>query len=353
MSDLFQGMEYVRAYIDDLLILSKGDWNDHIHKLDRVLTKLSEAGLKVSCEKSFFGRIKTEYLGFWITRDCRRPQNKKVEAIHNIQVPTTRRQLRRFIGMVNYYRDFWPRRSDLMASLTKLCSKTVPWKWTAVEQKAFVNLKKMISKEVLLAYPDFNKQFEIYTDASDLQLGAVISQGGRPIAFYLRKLSDAKTRYTTGKCGLLSIVETLKEVGNILLGQRIVVYTDHKNLTCKNHNSNRVMRWRSPLEEYGPDIQHSPGKHNIVADALSRLDINSAKLLNEIRFSHAMSFDETNYEIDELAHLYTVDKPPDDLYPLKYSLIDKYQQKDPLILNKLRKISILQRLFVEAERSGS
>ena len=103
-----------------------------------------------------------------------RPQTKKVEAIHNIQPPTIRRQLRRFIGMINYYRDMWPRRSDLMAPLTRLCSKTVPFKWTAVEQKAFVNLKRIISKETLLAYPDFNKPFEIHTDASDLQLGAVI-----------------------------------------------------------------------------------------------------------------------------------------------------------------------------------
>ena len=129
--------------------------------------------------------------------------------------------------MVNYYRDFWPRRSDLMAPLSRLCSKTVPWKWTAVEQKAFANLKKIISKEVLLAYPDFSKPFEIHTDASDLQLGSVISQGGRPIAFYSRKLSDAQTRYTTQERELLSIVETLKEFRNILLGQRITVYTDH------------------------------------------------------------------------------------------------------------------------------
>ena len=83
----------------------------------------------------FFGRTETEYLGFWITRHNVRPQAKKVEAIHNIQVPKTRKQLRRFIGMINYYRDMWPRRSDLLAPLTKLTSKTVPWKWTAVEQK--------------------------------------------------------------------------------------------------------------------------------------------------------------------------------------------------------------------------
>ena len=151
-----------------------------------------------------------------------------------MKVPTTKRQLRRFIGMLNYYRDMWPRRADLLAPLSRLTSKTVPWKWTAVEQKAFTDLKKIISKETLLTYPDFNKPFDIHTDASDKQLGSIISQNGRPIAFYTRKLSATQMRYTVGERELLSIVETLKEFRNILFGHEITVYTDHKNLTCKN-----------------------------------------------------------------------------------------------------------------------
>ena len=208
-----------------------------------------------------------------------------MEAIHNIQIPKTRKQLRRFIGMINYYRDMWPRRSDLLAPLTKLKSKTVPWKWTAVEQKAFEDMKKVITKETMLTYPNFNKPFDIHTDASDVQLGAVISQEGKPIAFYSRKLNSAQARYTVGERELLSIVETLKEFRNILLGQSIKVYTDHKNLTCKNYNSDRVMRWRLLIEEFGPELIHLPGKHNIVADALSRLDTNPAELLNALETS--------------------------------------------------------------------
>jgi hypothetical protein len=130
----------------------------------------------------------------------------------------------------------------------------------------FQYYEKIISKEVLLAYPDFNQEFVIHTDASHTQLGAVISQKGRPIAFYSRKLKPEQTRYTTTERELLSIVETLKEFRNILLGQKIVVYTDHKNLTCKNFNTERVMRWRLVLEQYGPELRHVPGEHNIVAD---------------------------------------------------------------------------------------
>ena len=129
--------------------------------------------------------------------------------------------------MVNYYRDSWFRRSDLLAPLTKLTGKTSIWQWTDVHQKAFDDIKKVIAREVLLAYPNFNKPFEIHTDASDYQLGSVVSQDNKPIAFFSRKLNKAQRNYTVTEKELLAIVETLKEFRNILLGQNIVVFTDH------------------------------------------------------------------------------------------------------------------------------
>ena len=100
----------------------------------------------------------------------------------------------------------------------------------------------MIAKETLLTYPDFSKPFHLHTDASKIQLGAHIMQEEKPIAFFSRKLHPAQTRYTTTERELLSIVETLKELRTILLGQQIIVHTDHQNLTYKNFNSDRVMR---------------------------------------------------------------------------------------------------------------
>ena len=93
----------------------------------------------------------------------------------------------------------------------------------------------------MLAYPDFSKPLQIHTDASHHQLGAVTSQEGKPIAFHSRKLNDAQTRYTTTERELLSVVETLKEHRNILMGHRIEVFTDHKNLTYKQFNTEQVM----------------------------------------------------------------------------------------------------------------
>ena len=99
---------------------------------------------------------------------------------------------------------------------------------------------KVLGREVMLSYPDFSKPFEIHMDASKTQLGAVISQGGKPIAFYSLKLNPAQTRYTTTERELLAIVKTMKEYKNILFGYKIIVYTDHLNLTHKQFNTDRV-----------------------------------------------------------------------------------------------------------------
>ena len=236
MSELMFGLEFARAYLDDLLVVSKDTFESHLKHLEEVFTRLASAGLKINASKSHFCCDELEYLGYLINRRGVRPTLKKVEAIMKIDAPKTRKQLRSFIGMVNYYRDMWPQTSHLLAPLCSLTSSTAKWDWTEQCQKAFEDMKKLIAKETLLTYPNFNKTFEIHTDASKVQLGACISQEGRPVAFYSRKLNPAQTRYTTTERELLSIVETLQESRNILLGQQIIVHTDHANLTYKNFN---------------------------------------------------------------------------------------------------------------------
>ena len=211
-------------------------------KLGTVLDKLQKSGFKVNTGKSFFTKDNLEYLGFKITRNGIMPLPDKVQAIQNIAVPKTKKQLRSFIGIINYYRDMWIHRSEILAPLTSMTSKQAKWNWDSKCQKSFDAIKKIVSRETLLSYPNFNEPFEIHTDASKQQLGAVISQNKQPIAFYSRKLNPAQVNYTTTERELLSIVETLKEFRNILLGQQIKVYTDHKNLTYKTFNTERVMQ---------------------------------------------------------------------------------------------------------------
>ena len=139
--------------------------------------------------------------------------------------------------MINFYRDMWQKRSKTLAPLTALTSKNVKYDWKYKHQKCFDAIKRVIGREGLLDYPDFNAPFEIHTDASKLQIGEVVSQKGKPIAFYSQKMNSAKQNYTTTEKELRSIVATFKEFRNILLGHQIMVHTDHKNLTYTNFNT--------------------------------------------------------------------------------------------------------------------
>ena len=317
MGELVSDLEFARAYLDDLLIISKGSLEDHFSHIEQVLTRLSEAGLKVNVSKSSFCQTELEYLGYWITRQGIQPITKKIEAILKIATPTKRKELRSFLGMVNFYRDMWPRRSEILAPLTALTSSKVKWKWEEEHDKAFREIKKVMARETLLAFPDFNKRFTIHTDASKTQLGAVISQEGKPIAFYSRKLNPAQTRYTTTERELLSIVETLKEFRNILFGQELEVYTDHSNLVCKSLTSDRVMRWRLYIEEFSPNLVYLKGPDNKAADAISRLPHNSTDL-DSVSPSTVLSklpTDDTpnpleQYSMDLCSKLFHLDEDP-------------------------------------------
>ena len=174
--------------------------------------------------------------------------------------------------MINFYRNMWKQRSHLLTPLTALVGPTTPFIWGDEQQRSFEAMKTVMSQEALLTFPDFSKPFHIYTDASKYQLGAVIMQENKPIAFYSRKLNSAQKRYPTGKQELLSIVETLKEFKNILFGQQLIIHTDHKNLLYKKMATDRIICWHLLIEEYGPEYVHIAGPENVVADALSQLD---------------------------------------------------------------------------------
>ena len=162
-----------------------------------------------------------------------------------------------------------------MATLCKLSMTTGKrnWRWGKPEQKAFDEAKEILKKAVVLAYPDFEKPFDLYTDASDLQLGATLVQGNKPIGFYTRKLNSAQMDYTVGEKELLGIVEGFKEFEGILRGTETTVHTNHLNLLYRNLPSQIMVQWRLLLKEYHPFFKHVTGVVNDVADALSRLEM--------------------------------------------------------------------------------
>eukprot|EP00804_Cyclotella_cryptica_P003898 CCRYP_015755-RA/>CCRYP_015755-RA protein AED:0.38 eAED:0.40 QI:0/0/0/1/0/0/2/0/465 len=287
-----------------------------------------------------------------------KPQPKKVQAILALIPPQNVKQLRRFLGMVQYYRDIWARRSEILAPLTNLngeCghtkvtkankTKKKPWHLDSIHQQAFDTVKATMARDVTLAYPDYLQGFEIYTDSSKFQLGAIITQNNRQLAFFSRKLSQAQQKYSVTEQELLAIVETLKEFKGMLWEQQITVYTDHKNLMqdVLGLTSDRVNRWRLLLEEYGPTVVYIKGIHNTVADAISRLDYGPVAddRSTWMTFAQCWCYHNTAQPKSSLAttkesmnQVFANRNEEDSIYPLTTREIAEAQQDNTSLLHK-------------------
>jgi hypothetical protein len=137
--------------------------------------------------------------------------------------------------------------------------KKAPIKWTDEMQQAFNKMRLLMAVNALAAYPDHNKRFNIYTDASDFQSGACIIQEGRSVAYFLQKLTKSQQNYTLMEKEMLSIVATLEEFQGMLFGEDIHVFTDHKNLTFDTLKTQRVLCWRTKIEEFSPILHFIKG----------------------------------------------------------------------------------------------
>eukprot|EP00521_Asterionellopsis_glacialis_P000237 CAMPEP_0195249454 /NCGR_PEP_ID=MMETSP0706-20130129/2126_1 /TAXON_ID=33640 /ORGANISM="Asterionellopsis glacialis, Strain CCMP134" /LENGTH=303 /DNA_ID=CAMNT_0040301261 /DNA_START=346 /DNA_END=1254 /DNA_ORIENTATION=- len=189
--------------------------------------------------------------------------------------PRNIKQLRSFLGTVNYYRDMWPRRSHVLKPLTELTGKGKfiwdPDPRNPIHTQSFKSMIALVAANAFCAYPDHSKPFKICIDSSDYQLGAAIMQAGKPVAYYSRKLTKSQLNYSTYKKELLAIYATLTTFRSLLLGTEITIYIDHKNHVYDTINNCRVLNWRLTLEDFAPKLIYLPGKHNVLADCFSRL----------------------------------------------------------------------------------
>ena len=266
-------------YLDDILVFSKS-FSEHLLRLENVLIALRKAGLKLKPSKCHFAQKEVKFLGHIISHAGVSPDPAKIEAVSTYPVPQNVQQLRRFMGLSNYYRRFIANYSKIAGPLNKLLSKSSSFIWSKECQLAFDNLKHHLTIPPILAFPDFSIQFTLYTDASDTAVGGVLSQTQhgqeRVIAYWSRQLHKAEKNYSTTEKEALAVVAGIKEFYPYLYGSRFTLVTDHNpllSLKGLKDIGGRLSRWIIFLQQFDMEFVYKAGKTHQNADAMSRIPI--------------------------------------------------------------------------------
>ncbi|BHF83106.1 hypothetical protein SprV_0802624800 [Sparganum proliferum] len=288
---VLRGLPFVYAYIDDLLVASRNA-EEHKEHLALVFDRPDQFGVVINPLKSVLGKPSLDFLGHHVDAQGLRPLSSKVEAIRDFPPPTSKRQLQRFLGMVNFYRRFLPNCADLMLPLTNLLSDPKgPLELRGHALTAFERIKTSLADATLLTHPAPEAPLSLMVDASTVAVGAVLQQhindSTRPLALFSKKLSPAETRYSTFGRDLLAIYLAVKHFRHFLEGRDFTIFTDHKPLTfaIRSHSDKYNPREISDLDytsQFTTDIRHIDGPKNAVADMLSRPSLSAFHLSHGI-----------------------------------------------------------------------
>ncbi|XP_041461733.1 uncharacterized protein LOC121413037 [Lytechinus variegatus] len=279
MRRLLKGLDGAVNYIDDILIHST-TWDQHLATLTELLSRLRAAKLTARPSKCFVGHSKVEFLGHVIEDGTVSPRPEKLKAIQEISRPHTKRELRSFLGMTNYYRKFIPNYSAISAPLTDRTRKDEPnqIRWETNQEQAFNTLKDKLTNPPILHLPDLSTDFILRTDASNVGIGAVLLQTHEeerfPVAYASRKLLRREQAYSTIERECLAIIWAVRKFEPYLYGRQFVLETDHQPLTYMNSvnpANGRLMRWILALQPYRFRVEAIRGSDNVGADVLSRL----------------------------------------------------------------------------------
>ena len=263
--------KFVVVYFDDILIYSRSP-DEHKNHLQAVCAKLQSEQLVANVNKCAFLRSSISFLGFVISAVGIAVDPGKTAAIRDSPIPTSQFKVRSFHGLAQFYRRFVKNFSSLVAPLTDLLKES-QFAWSAPADQAFQRIKIAVLSAPVLRLPDFDKLFDVATDASSSGIRAVLSQDLHPVSYFSEKLSDPKSRYTNYDRELYAVVQALKYWRHYLLHREFTLYSDHEAL-CFLHSQKKLSakhgRWVETLQDYNFSLRHRPGSENRVADALSR-----------------------------------------------------------------------------------
>ncbi|KZV19421.1 hypothetical protein F511_08762 [Dorcoceras hygrometricum] len=263
--------KFVLVFLDDILIFSRG-WEEHLVHLQQVLEVLLKHQLLLNRKKCDLGLQQVEYLGHIITAEGVAVDPRKVAAVKDWPKPATLKGLRGFLGLTGYYRKFVKDYGKIARPLTDLLKKD-SFGWNAEAETAFDKLKDALSSTPVLRMPDFKQGFTIDCDASGRGVGAVLSQAGRPIAFFSKALAPRTLSKSTYEKELMALVLAIQHWRPYLLGRKFVVWTDHRSLTSllrQRVTTPDQQHWLRKLLGYEFEVKYKAGTQNGAADALSR-----------------------------------------------------------------------------------
>lgn len=276
--------KYAFSYIDDVLIASP-DPATHKQHLDAVLAALARYNLRLNISKCVFGSDELDFLGYTINANGIRPTQERVKAITNYPLPTTVHELRRFLGLVNFYKRCIPKATDKQVVLFALIPSNVKKDkrqvcWTDATKAAFAAVKEQLANAALLSYPNPRARLSLMVDASCSSIGGVLQQeyAGRitPLGFYSQKLSPAEQKYATYDRELLAAFKAIRYFRSMVEGRHFTLYTDQKPLVyafqqSPEKASPRQLRHLDYIAQFTTDIRHVSGTANVAADAMSRV----------------------------------------------------------------------------------
>lgn len=279
MAALFSSLQWktLLTYLDDLMVFSNSV-EQHFYRLGLVFKRLIDAGLKLKPSKCHLFQRSVKFLGHKVSAAGISPIEDKVQAIVDFPPPRDLDSLKRFLGMSGYYRDFIPGFAELVKPLTDLTKKSRVFHWSSTCHEVFNIVKDKLMSAPVLAFPDYDCQFILTTDASNVGLGAVLSQyqqgRERVLSFASRPLTKAEVNYSATEKECLGVVWATEHFRHYLLGaEEFIIRSDHdplrylRSLPCPR---GRLARWIGLLEQYSYKMCYVPGKDIPHADALSR-----------------------------------------------------------------------------------
>ena len=267
----------VLVYLDDIIVFG-ATFQEKLDNLRTVFQRLKDAGLKIQPDKCDFFCQSVNFLGHIVSADGVRPDLTNVQKVRDWPVPKTVKDIKGFLGLCSYYRRFVPDFSNRAAPMNHLTQKGVDFQWTQECQQAFDFFKDTLTSEPIMAFPVFTEPFMLYTDASDLAVGSVLTQvhdsREHVIAYASSTLDDTQKRWSTYDRELYAIVWSIRHFKHYLRDVPFTIYTDHKPLVGLRKlpvDNERRTRWALDIDPLDWTIAHRAGKKHANADAMSRI----------------------------------------------------------------------------------